>query len=165
MECPASAKRGGASARIRRAIAPILSSRMWLATVTGPSRHSAGTTGANIRGDDTSPGTSKIGIGFITARSPPFIASRSSALILWSALSRQRTCAVRCARLEGWPKLTVLASLVLRDAPRSQVYAGCVNLPAIAPQHEADRKYADFACESATSGFDACAGEGYVMRS
>jgi hypothetical protein len=30
--------------------------------VTGPNRHSAGTTGANIRGDDTRPGTSKIGI-------------------------------------------------------------------------------------------------------
>src|SRR6266850_3266758 len=62
MECPASAKRGGASARIRRAIAPILSSRMWLATVTGPNRHKAGITGAKIRGDDTRPGTSRIGI-------------------------------------------------------------------------------------------------------
>ena len=30
----------------RAAIAAILSSRMWLATVTGPNRHSAGTTGA-----------------------------------------------------------------------------------------------------------------------
>jgi hypothetical protein len=46
MECPASAKRGGASAKILRAIAPMLSSRMWLATVTGPNRHSAGATGA-----------------------------------------------------------------------------------------------------------------------
>src|SRR6267378_1994660 len=62
MECPASAKRGGASARIRRAIAPILSSRMWLATVTGPNRHSAGATGAKIRGEETRPGTSRIGI-------------------------------------------------------------------------------------------------------
>jgi len=33
---PASAKRGGASAKILRAIAPILSSRIWLATITGP---------------------------------------------------------------------------------------------------------------------------------
>jgi hypothetical protein len=33
-----------------------------LATVTGPNRHSAGATGAKIRGDDASPGTSKIGI-------------------------------------------------------------------------------------------------------
>jgi hypothetical protein len=40
----------------------MLSSRMWLATVTGPNRHSAGTTGAKIRGEHTSPGTSKIGI-------------------------------------------------------------------------------------------------------
>src|SRR5689334_17725202 len=62
MEWPARAKRGGASARIRRAIAPILSSRMWLATVTGPSRHSAGSTGAKIRGEETRPGTSRIGI-------------------------------------------------------------------------------------------------------
>src|ERR1700686_838799 len=62
MEWPASAKRGGASARIRRAIAPILSSRMWLATVTGPNRHKAGTTGLKIRGEQTTPGTSKIGI-------------------------------------------------------------------------------------------------------
>jgi hypothetical protein len=35
---------------------------MWFATVTGPCRHSAGTTGAKIRGDETSPGTSRIGI-------------------------------------------------------------------------------------------------------
>src|ERR1700692_3466265 len=62
MEWPASAKRGGASARIRRAIAPILSSRMWLATVTGPHRHRAGITGAYIRGELTRPGISKIGI-------------------------------------------------------------------------------------------------------
>jgi hypothetical protein len=40
----------------------MLSSRMWLATVTGPNRHSAGTTGAKIRGEHTSPGTSNIGI-------------------------------------------------------------------------------------------------------
>src|SRR5688572_20823249 len=63
MEWPASAKRGGASARILRAMAPILSLRMWLATVTGPNRHNAGTTGAKIRGEHASPGTSKIGIG------------------------------------------------------------------------------------------------------
>jgi hypothetical protein len=40
----------------------MLSSRMWLATVTGPNRHIAGATGSKIRGDETSPGTSKIGI-------------------------------------------------------------------------------------------------------
>ena len=64
MEWPASAKRGGASARMRRAIAPILSSRMWLATVTGPNRQRLGTTGAKYRGEQTRPGTSRIGIGF-----------------------------------------------------------------------------------------------------
>jgi len=58
---------GGASARIRRAITAMLSSRTWLATVTGPYRHSAGTTGANIRGDETRPGTSRIGIQLSTS--------------------------------------------------------------------------------------------------
>src|SRR5262249_34669985 len=62
MEWPTSANRGGASASTRRAIAPILSSRMWLATVTGPNRQSAGTTGAKIRGEDRRPGISRIGI-------------------------------------------------------------------------------------------------------
>jgi hypothetical protein len=37
---------------------------MWLATVTGPNRHRSGTTGAKIRGDETRPGTSRIGIVF-----------------------------------------------------------------------------------------------------
>src|SRR5262245_63948181 len=36
----ASAKRGGAKARMRAAIASMLSSRVWSATVTGPNRHS-----------------------------------------------------------------------------------------------------------------------------
>src|SRR3954447_9272459 len=62
MECPASAKRGGASAKILRAITAILSSRMWFATVTGPNRHSAAITGAYIRADEAKPGTSIIGI-------------------------------------------------------------------------------------------------------
>jgi hypothetical protein len=42
MESPASAKRGGAAARMRAAIVSMLSSRVWSATVTGPNRHSAG---------------------------------------------------------------------------------------------------------------------------
>src|SRR5215510_3296831 len=70
MEWPASAKRDGASARMRRAMAPILSSRMWLATVTGPNRQSAGTTGAKTRGEETRPGTSRIGIVSSMRRSP-----------------------------------------------------------------------------------------------
>ena len=39
---PASANRGGAAARMRRAMAAMLSSRVWSATVTGPKRQSAG---------------------------------------------------------------------------------------------------------------------------
>ena len=39
---PGRAKRGGAAARIRRAIAAMLSSRRWSATMTGPNCHSAG---------------------------------------------------------------------------------------------------------------------------
>src|ERR1700752_1702803 len=70
MEWPASAKRGGPSARMRRAIAPILSSRIWLAIVTGPSRHSAGTTGAKIRGEETRPGTRRIGIVSAMGKAP-----------------------------------------------------------------------------------------------
>jgi hypothetical protein len=57
-----------------------------------------------------------------------------------------------CARLEGWTKVTVLASPCFETAAMRP------------PQHEARRKYPDFARESATSGFDACACEVYVMR-
>jgi hypothetical protein len=35
-----------------------------LATVTGPNRQRPGTTGAKYRGEQTRPGTSRIGIGF-----------------------------------------------------------------------------------------------------
>jgi hypothetical protein len=42
IESPASAKRGGAAARMRLAIASMLSLRVWSATCTGPNRHSAG---------------------------------------------------------------------------------------------------------------------------
>jgi len=59
---PGQRKRGGASARIRRAIAPMLLSRMWLATVTGPNCTGPGPRVRKSAGDDTSPGTSKIGI-------------------------------------------------------------------------------------------------------
>jgi hypothetical protein len=38
---------------------------MWLATMTGPTLHNAGSIGANIRDDDTSPGTSTIGMLFV----------------------------------------------------------------------------------------------------
>jgi hypothetical protein len=46
---------------------------MWLATITGPNRHSGGITGAYMRAEQVRPGTSKIGIvlsmpGFLIAR-------------------------------------------------------------------------------------------------
>jgi len=60
---------------------PILSSRMWLATVTGPNRHNAGMTGAKIRGEHTSPGTSRIGI--VSSMLPPVSS--------WRGLTRPST--------------------------------------------------------------------------
>jgi hypothetical protein len=57
------------------------------------------------------------------------------------------------ARLEGWPKVSDPASLVLRDGAKA------------APQHEAPHKYPDFACDSTASGFDARACDVYVMGS
>jgi len=39
----------------------MLSSRIWLATVTGRCRHSAGSSGAQIRGEQMRPGTSTSG--------------------------------------------------------------------------------------------------------
>src|SRR6267378_524672 len=119
MEWPASAKRGGASAKIRRAITAILSSRMWLATVTGPNGHSAGITGAYIRGDDARPGTSKIGI--------------------------------------------VLSMLVsgAGEFDEESAVGGNPQIKSQAPPV----KYAQTACESALSGFDAAQCGDYVMRS
>jgi hypothetical protein len=49
-----------------------------------------------------------------------------SALILRSALSRQRTCAVRCARLEGWA-----AGLMVRDARLRGLFTTRVSLPCV----------------------------------
>ena len=45
---------------------------MWLATVTGPNRQSAGTTGAKIRGEQTTPGISRIGI-VLSMRGPQWV--------------------------------------------------------------------------------------------
>jgi hypothetical protein len=45
-------------------------------------------------------------------------------LILRSALSRQRNCAVRCARLEGWPRVRTLRpsfETLASQAPQDEV--------------------------------------------
>src|SRR5450432_2630073 len=47
-----------------------------------------------------------------------------SDLILRSAPSRQRTCAVRCARLEGWPRVRTLRpsfETLASQAPQDEV--------------------------------------------
>src|SRR5215510_6502047 len=97
MEWPASAKRGGASARMRRAMAPILSSRMWLATVTGPNRHNAGTTGAKIRGEETRPGTRRIGIVSSMGEAPngQLLAGIGQNLLIEHDLSRKPAATFR----------------------------------------------------------------------
>src|SRR4051812_3033448 len=82
MEWPASAKRGGASLSTRRAIAAMLSSRVWLATITGPNRHSAGMTGAQIRAEEANPGTSRIGVvwSIIASQAPEFAGNYAAEL-------------------------------------------------------------------------------------
>jgi hypothetical protein len=61
MERPASAKRGGAFARIWLAIAAIVSPRVWSAMVTGPKRQRAGICSAYRRAEQLSPGIRTMG--------------------------------------------------------------------------------------------------------
>jgi hypothetical protein len=60
---PTSAKRGGSVARMWAAIAAMLSSRRWSATVTGPKPQSTGICSAYRRAVQLSPGTRTIGKG------------------------------------------------------------------------------------------------------
>src|ERR1700759_2971451 len=79
---------------MRRAIAANLSSRMGLAVINGPCRHSAGTTGAQIRAEQMRPGTSTTGIASVIGISPgtrTWIRVHLAAnLEAWPVLSNQR---------------------------------------------------------------------------
>ena len=100
----------------------MLSSRMWLATVTGPNRHNAGMTGAKIRGEHASP---------VTAESASYC-----------------PCGTPNGAFSGVKRA-------------NSALGGELQIKTTVPPV----KWAETACESALSGFDARECGDYVMRS